>query len=445
MKRILTAFKNVRLRGKKSEDTKRLPSLVKAMRSLVSGSVMREVVASSHDRRQWGVLAAAWVGVSEREFIGAAAREMGLEFEEHVVAPDLTGFGTEARAILAALRKAGVSVVIEQSAAARFVAVDPAEVRALALYDGSQEISIAPWSEIAKALDAAERVIAEGEANADFMSSKKQDEISAKVIEILVREAALHGAQAVELITNDEKTRYQFTTPQGKTGVGSINREALQHLLRHLHLQEGTTKAISQREVFIRSLGNAANFRLSWGANSDERQVTLPAPRQEDVLPAPVARSAAQVVPIKVAEAPALSVVVEKSVAIPILVIDDNPMFCRVIERLLKRDGFDPCFAENGSVALEKLASSTAFRPKAIICDLHMPLMNGKDFLQRVKSDERFSSIPVVMLTSDEDVEAELSLLSSGAAAFLSKSKDPRVLSAQIQKLTRGGVLQEAA
>ena len=71
--------------------------------------------------------------------------------------------------------------------------------------------------------------------------------------------------------------------------------------------------------------------------------------------------------------------------------------------------------------------------------------MNGKDFLQRVKSDERFSSIPVVMLTSDEDVEAELSLLSSGAAAFLSKSKDPRVLSAQIQKLTRGGVLQEAA
>ena len=433
MKRILTAFKNVRLRKKKSEDTKRLPSLVKAMRSLVSGSVMREVVASSHDRRQWGVLAAAWVGVSEREFIGAAAREMGLEFEEHVVVPDLTGFGTEARAILAALRKAGVSVVIEQSAAARFVAVDPAEVRALALYDGSQEISIAPWSEIAKALDAAERVIAEGEANADFMFSKKQDEISAKVIEILVREAALHGAQAVELITNDEKTRYQFTTPQGKTGVGSINREALQHLLRHLHLQEGTTKAISQREVFIRSLGNAANFRLSWGANSDERQATLPAPRQEEVLPAPVA------------QAPALSVVVDKSVAIPILVIDDNPMFCRVIERLLKRDGFDPCFAENGSVALEKLASSTAFRPKAIICDLHMPLMNGKDFLQRVKSDQRFSSIPVVMLTSDEDVEAELSLLSSGAAAFLSKSKDPRVLSAQIQKLTRGGVLQEAA
>jgi DNA-binding NarL/FixJ family response regulator len=74
-----------------------------------------------------------------------------------------------------------------------------------------------------------------------------------------------------------------------------------------------------------------------------------------------------------------------------------------------------------------------------------MPLMNGRDLLQRVKSDERFSSIPVVMLTSDEDIEAEVSLLQTGAAAFLSKSKDPRVLSAQIRKLTAARNLPEAA
>jgi putative two-component system response regulator len=73
-----------------------------------------------------------------------------------------------------------------------------------------------------------------------------------------------------------------------------------------------------------------------------------------------------------------------------------------------------------------------------------MPLMNGRDLLQRVKSDERFSSIPVVMLTSDEDIEAEVSLLQTGAAAFLSKSKDPRVLSAQIRKLTAARNLPEA-
>jgi two-component system NtrC family sensor kinase len=71
--------------------------------------------------------------------------------------------------------------------------------------------------------------------------------------------------------------------------------------------------------------------------------------------------------------------------------------------------------------------------------------MNGRDFLARVKGDARFRSIPVVMLTSDDDVEAEIGLLEAGAEAFVSKSKDPRILCAQIRKLVRRIDVQEAA
>jgi CheY-like chemotaxis protein len=129
----------------------------------------------------------------------------------------------------------------------------------------------------------------------------------------------------------------------------------------------------------------------------------------------------------------------------PVLVVDDNPMFCRVLERLLRREEVLPFFADNGVRALEKLESAGAVMPKVIICDLHMPVMNGRELLARLKNDERFKQIPVVMLTSDDDVDAELQLLASGADAFVSKGKDPRVLTAQVRRLLRRPSLEEAA
>ena len=118
------------------------------------------------------------------------------------------------------------------------------------------------------------------------------------------------------------------------------------------------------------------------------------------------------------------------------LVVDDNPMFCRVLERLLKRDGYEPSFAENGAVAWERLQAMREQLPHAIICDLHMPLMNGEELLGKLKQDERLKNIPVVMLTSDDGIDSELNLLGSGADAFVSKAKDPRVLVAQVRRLT---------
>jgi DNA-binding response OmpR family regulator len=74
-----------------------------------------------------------------------------------------------------------------------------------------------------------------------------------------------------------------------------------------------------------------------------------------------------------------------------------------------------------------------------------MPLMNGREFLSQVKNDARFMGIPVLVLTSDEDVDAEFQLLQLGAEAFVSKTKDPRVLTSHIQRLVRQVRLREAA
>jgi chemosensory pili system protein ChpA (sensor histidine kinase/response regulator) len=131
--------------------------------------------------------------------------------------------------------------------------------------------------------------------------------------------------------------------------------------------------------------------------------------------------------------------------AVPVLVIDDNPMFCRILERLLKRENFDVSFADNGEEALKKLGGLLSFLPKVIICDLHMPKMNGKEFIERLKADPRLRSIPVIMLTSDDGVEAEVAALEIGADALISKTKDPRVLCAQVLRLSKSNSMQEAA
>jgi CheY-like chemotaxis protein len=434
----------VRFSGKRDlgEDTRRLPSLVRAMKVLVPKSVMKEVVASSHDRRQWGVLAAAWVGVSEREFVNAAAAELRMPYLDHVSVPDMTIFGAKARPMLAALRKVGAIVQLQGDRIVGFVATDPAEIRGLEFFDGTQIISMAPWTEIAKVLDMADRMVAESEANVDRSEALRRRDLCDKVIGIVISEALQHGASSVEILSAETTNRYQFTTVEGKVAVGTIQPQALESVLLHLNTLDGDAfNHQSAGKVLVRALGSAANIRLSWNVQDSPRGISWsPAER----LAAPPAASPAATPRAAESLLPTEAVARDQQV-VPVLVIDDNPMFCRILERLLKRENFEVSFADNGEEALNKLTALLSFLPKVIICDLHMPKMNGKEFVQRLKAEPRLRAIPVIMLTSDDGVEAEVAALEIGADALISKTKDPRVLCAQVLRLSKSNSMQEAA
>jgi len=416
-----------------------LPSFVRALDELVPRKVMREVVASSHDRRQWGVLAAAWVGVSEREFFEAAAKVMKVALEARVSPVDLTPFGVKARSIVGELRRIGAVPVIHDGEVAKIVAVDPAEARGLSLYTTGIEVSLASWSDIARALDGSERILTEYESNTGLREAKRRGELCSKILNIIIREAQAHGASTVEVVTVDGRSRYQFVTSHGRMATGGIRAEVVNDLLTYLcSLESGVLRSAEHGEVMLRTLGSAANFRLSWGTShiNGSRSVDLHHGESHDA-------------PQLVTGMGAHQLISEGALADgggrdhPVLVVDDNPMFCRVLERLLSREGFNPFFADNGVMALEKLEEGVL--PKVIICDLHMPVMNGRELLARLKGEPRWSAIPVIMLTSDDDVDAELQLLNSGADAFVSKGKDPRVLTAQVQRLIQQSNLRKAA
>ena len=81
-----------------------------------------------------------------------------------------------------------------------------------------------------------------------------------------------------------------------------------------------------------------------------------------------------------------------------ILVVDDDRSVTETFARMLKLEGFAVATALNPGLGLE-LADT--LRPDAIILDMRMPLINGIQFLRRVRSRPHLRDVPVAIVTGD--------------------------------------------
>jgi CheY-like chemotaxis protein len=93
-----------------------------------------------------------------------------------------------------------------------------------------------------------------------------------------------------------------------------------------------------------------------------------------------------------------------------ILVVDDEPLLCRMISVMLKRMGYEVRTANSGIDALQFISEE---RPDLITLDVMMPDMSGVDVARRLRGDELTASIPIVFVTAlDRSVSDELRALS---------------------------------
>ena len=118
-----------------------------------------------------------------------------------------------------------------------------------------------------------------------------------------------------------------------------------------------------------------------------------------------------------------------------ILIVDDNEPDIVLIEDSLEASGHDYEIikANDGQVALEKAKSEM---PDLIILDVMLPKLDGFHVCGMLKSDERFKSIPIILLTmkaATEDIQAGQDVQ---ADAYMNKPLDPDKLHKQITKLT---------
>lgn len=83
----------------------------------------------------------------------------------------------------------------------------------------------------------------------------------------------------------------------------------------------------------------------------------------------------------------------------PVLLVEDDPVMREMLQRRLEKEGWKVIEAENGRVALGRMAQS---RPDLILLDLMMPEMDGFQFLDEIRKREDWRSIPVIVVTAKE-------------------------------------------
>jgi CheY-like chemotaxis protein len=93
-----------------------------------------------------------------------------------------------------------------------------------------------------------------------------------------------------------------------------------------------------------------------------------------------------------------------------VLVVDDDEASRQVLVRMLEKDRFRSVQAENGSVALERMATEL---PSLILLDLMMPVMDGFGFLAAVSQHPEYREVPVVVVTAKDLTPEERRLLGS--------------------------------
>jgi class 3 adenylate cyclase len=112
-----------------------------------------------------------------------------------------------------------------------------------------------------------------------------------------------------------------------------------------------------------------------------------------------------------------------------VLVVDDDPVIRSMLTASLEASGHEVTTAKDGSEALE-LVRAEGF--DVILLDVLMPGMNGDQVLEHLKDDPKLRHVPVVMVTSLDDVGSAVRCIELGADDYLPKPIDPVLLGARI-------------
>ena len=122
-----------------------------------------------------------------------------------------------------------------------------------------------------------------------------------------------------------------------------------------------------------------------------------------------------------------------------ILVVDDDTALAEMIGIVLRTEGFDPVFCEDGALAVDTFRSS---KPDLVLLDLMLPGLDGIEVCARIRAE---SGTPVIMLTAKSDTADVVKGLESGADDYMVKPFNPKELVARIRTRLRPASVSPAA
>ena len=113
------------------------------------------------------------------------------------------------------------------------------------------------------------------------------------------------------------------------------------------------------------------------------------------------------------------------------LLVDDSPLDQLKFEEMLERLGFKVTVAPNGHVAISMLDK---VMPDLIVLDVIMPMKSGIQILDEIRAMAKFRNVPIVMLTSKDDVRMIRAALKKGPTDYLLKSLPPEEIEDRIKR-----------
>ncbi|MCI2058293.1 MAG: EAL domain-containing protein [Oscillibacter sp.] len=239
------------------------------------------------------------------------------------------------------------------------------------------------------------------------------------------------GGQVDLLAVNNEYYQVMRTTPdrlfrEANNALGWSRKES-QIRLREAFQRAGETKKrqdlISERyissdhyvKIFISILyfghKDDRELYLMWGKDFQELEEIRPAERPPAVQPSP--------------EPPRVE-------GRQILIVEDNQVNRLMLKKMLS-GSYGVLEASNGAAALKLLSSRSDIA--AILLDIIMPVMDGFEFLEHKRRDDRLRGIPTLVLSQAETRSSELRALSLGASGFVRKPYEPAILRRRLEEL----------
>ena len=107
----------------------------------------------------------------------------------------------------------------------------------------------------------------------------------------------------------------------------------------------------------------------------------------------------------------------------PTLLVEDDNVDAMTVERAFKdlKIANKLVRATNGEEALKYLRDEKNEKPNVILLDINMPKMNGLEFLERAKADEKLKGLPVIILTTSQDEQDIVESYNHSVAGYMLK------------------------
>ena len=116
-----------------------------------------------------------------------------------------------------------------------------------------------------------------------------------------------------------------------------------------------------------------------------------------------------------------------------ILIVDDEEDIRKSVKFYLTKAGYDVVEAPDGEAGVQAIKSGdNPLLVNAIICDMHMPNVNGMEAIAFFR--QQFPMVPVIVLTGYPDIKDKNTLLKEGVVEYLTKPLQPEQLKQVVEK-----------